>query len=398
MKRLLRLIITLVVLGAGGVAAWLYFAPSQAKSEPATTAVARGAVSVTVLASGSLQAETVTSVGAQVSGTIKSLKVKLGDEIKAGDTIAEIDSLDQDNAVKSAEASLANMNAQRDAKAAEVAQAQQALDRAQQLHDKGLNTDTDFLAAQVTLQTAKAQLSGLEAQVVQQGLAVESAKLDLSRTTITAPVGGTVVAVLVSEGQSVNAAQSAPTIIKIADLDHMIIKAQISEADVTRVQPGQAALFTILGEPDRPMEATLLSVEPAPDAIATADTGISGSDNAIYYNGLFAVDNLDHKLRIAMTAQVTITIDTAKDVLVLPAAVLGPARRDGQYHVVVYDPTTGEKKPATVKVGLSDNITSEVVDGLKEGDLVITERPSGPPAGGQQGRSPSLFGGPRFGG
>ena len=127
------------------------------------------------------------------------------------------------------------------------------------------------------------------------------------------------VAVLVTEGQSVNAAQTAPTIVKIADLDTMIIKAQISEADVTRVAPGQHATFTILGDPDTRIDATLLSVEPAPDAITTADTGLSTSDNAIYYNGLFSVANPDHRLRIAMTAQVTIVINSANDVLTLPA-------------------------------------------------------------------------------
>ena len=119
----------------------------------------------------------------------------------------------------------------------------------------------------------------------------------------------TLIAVLVTEGQSVNANQTSPTIVKIADLDTMIIKAQISEADVTKVAPGQNATFTILGDPSTKIPATLLSVEPAPDAITTSDTGLSSTDNAVYYNGLFSVANPDHRLRIAMTAQVTITIN-----------------------------------------------------------------------------------------
>src|SRR5262245_1376962 len=116
MKTLVRLLVAAVVLLGGGIAAWMYFAPSQAAAEPATAVVERGSVMQTVLASGALEASSVTSVGAQVSGTIKSLKVKLGDTVAAGDTIAEIDSLDQENAVKSAEAQLANVNAQKLAK------------------------------------------------------------------------------------------------------------------------------------------------------------------------------------------------------------------------------------------------------------------------------------------
>jgi macrolide-specific efflux system membrane fusion protein len=156
----------------------------------------------------------------------------------------------------------------------------------------------------------------------------------------------------------------------------MIIKAQISEADVTKVSPGQSATFTILGDPNDKIAATLLSVEPAPDAITTADTGLSTSDNAIYYNGLFAVANPDHKLRIAMTAQVTIVINTAKDVLTLPASALGSPGRNGVYHVGVYDQATATTHPAQVKVGLNNNITAEIVSGLNEGDLVIAGRTS----------------------
>ena len=200
------------------------------------------------------------------------------------------------------------------------------------------------MTAQATLASAQAAIAGLEAQISQSELAVDSAKLDLERTKITAPADGTVVAVLVTEGQSVNASQTAPTIVKIADLDTMLIKAQISEADITRVQPGQNATFTILGDPNTKINATLLSVDPAPNAIATSDTGLSDSDNAVYYNGIFSVANPDHRLRIAMTAQVTIVIQQKKGVLTLPASALGTAGRDGSYRVGVYDQATNKTR------------------------------------------------------
>jgi macrolide-specific efflux system membrane fusion protein len=370
-KLIIRILVALVLLGGAGFAGWTIWGPTQAAVEPATIAVARGDVEQTVLASGALLANSMTSVGAEVSGTIQTLAVKLGDVVKAGDLIAEIDSVDQQNAVKSAEASLANMQAQLSAKQADLKIAQAALDRADKLQAQSLLSDADQLTAEANLASAQAAIGSLQAQISQSELAVDATKLNLARTKITAPVGGTIVAVLVTEGQSVNAAQTSPTLVKIADLDTMLIKAQISEADITKVQPGQSATFTILGDANTRLDATLLSVEPAPDAIATSDSGLSTSDNAVYYNGIFSVANPDHRLRIAMTAQVTITINSAKGVLTLPASALGTADRRGLYHVGVYYQSSGKVTPAEVKVGLNDNITAEITGGLNEGDLVI---------------------------
>jgi membrane fusion protein, macrolide-specific efflux system len=372
MRKLFVWIVVVIVVAGGATFAGLrYWAPSQAAVEPPTVFVERGDIEQTVLASGSLEANSVTSVGAEVSGTIQTLLVKLGDVVKKGDPIAQIDSVNQENAVKSAEASLANMRAQLRAKHADLKTAQAAVDRSDKLAAQNLLSDADRMTAQATLASAEAAIAGLEAQISQSELAVDSAKLDLERTMINAPVGGTVVAVLVTQGQSVNASQTAPTIVKIADLDRMLIKAQISEADITRVQPGQSATFTILGDPGTRINATLLSVDPAPNAITTSDTGLSESDNAVYYNGIFSVANPDHRLRIAMTAQVTIVIQHKKGVLTLPASALGTAGRDGLYRVGVYDQATGKTRMSEVKVGLNNNITAEIIEGLSEGDRVV---------------------------
>lgn len=377
MKLFTRIAIAVVVIAAAGVAGWMYLAPSDARVDPTTTKVTRGDIEQTVLATGSLQADSVTSVGAQVSGTIRTLLVKIGDTVKSGDVIAQIDSTNQQNAVKSAEASLANMQAQLQAKQADLTSAQAALERANKLGPQKLISDADVLTAQAGLAAAQAAIASLNAQISQAQLAVDDANLGLARTKITAPVDGTIVAVLVTPGQSVNANQTTPTIVKIANLDTMLIKAQISEADITKVTPGQDATFTILGDPNTKIPAKLLSVEPAPDAITTSDTGLSSSDNAVYYNGMFSVANADHRLRIAMTAQVTIIINTAKGVLTLPASVLGSAGRNGNYRVGVYDKASGKVRPAEVKVGLNNNITAEIVSGLNEGDLVVAPRSSG---------------------
>src|SRR5690606_12994451 len=213
---------------------------------------------------------------------------------------------------------------------------------------------------------ARAQIDQLDAQLAQAELTVESAELDLRRTQILAPADGTVVALLVEEGQTLNANSATPTIAKIANLDTMVIKAEISEADVVKVKPGQKVYFTILGEPDQRIEATLREVEPAPTSIAE-ETSSSGS--AVYYNGLFEVPNPDHRLRISMTASVTIVLDEARDVLTLPSSLVSRRGPDGEVMVVIYDPATEQTRPARVEVGLNNNISAEIVSGLEEGDL-----------------------------
>lgn len=370
MKRWLKWIVLVVLLGAGG-AGWLVFSAPAKDEVPRTTPVARGNVEETVLASGVIQASSLVSVGAEVSGRIKTLNVTLGDDVKAGDVIAEIDSLNQENAVKAAQASLANTEAQKTIQTANLGQAKTALERAEKLSPQKLISDADLQAAQLAVQTAEGQLQAIDAQIQQAEINVEAAQLNLDRTKIVAPSDGTVVAVSVEVGQSVNANNSSPTIVKLANLDKMVVKAEISEADVPRVEPGQKVYFTILGDPDTRIDATLRAVEPAPDSIASDDTSTTSSSTAVYYNGLFDVANPGHKLRISMTAQVTIVLKTADDVLTVPASVLTRKARDGSYMLPVWNQQKEAVEPTKVTIGLNNNVTAEVLSGLKEGDLVV---------------------------
>lgn len=370
MKRWLIATTLVVLLGAG--AAGYFVLGSTAEDEvPRTVPVTRGSVEETVLASGTIQASSLVSVGAEVSGRIKTLNVALGDEVKTGDVIAEIDSLNQENDVRAAEASLANVEAQKAIQKASLAQARVALERAEKLNPQKLISDADFQTAQLAVQTAEGQLQAVDAQIQQAEISVDTAKLNLDRTKIVAPADGTVVAVAVEVGQSVNANNASPTIVKLANLDRMVVKAEISEADVPRVEPGQRVYFTILGDPDNRIEATLRAVEPAPESIAD-DAASSNSSTAIYYNGLFDVENPGHRLRISMTAQVTIVLQSAEDVLTVPASVLPRKDREGNYAVQVWDPQQEAAEPRRITVGLNNKITAEVTDGLNEGDLVVS--------------------------
>lgn len=376
-------LVALAIAAGGGWYIWGRPAPAAA---PTTTAVVRGNVEETVLATGVLEASQLVSVGARTSGRIEKLHVTLGDDVAVGDLIAEIDDLDQENAVKSAEAAQSNIAAQLEQQQAALTGAQQDLKRADGLKEKEFISDSDYEAKALALRTAEVRVEALEAQLQQAGLAVQSARLNLERTQITAPVAGTVVAVLVDEGQTVNAAQTTPTIVKIADLDRMVVKAEISEADVPRVAPGQRVSFTIIGEPDNAIAATLRTIEPAPESIRS-DTAESSS--AVYYNGLFDVENPDHKLRISMTAQVTIVLAAATDVLIVPSSALKNRNAAGQFAVDVYDPTTSTTRTQMVQVGLNNNVVAEVTDGLTEGDLVVTVGTAASPTV----TGPRMFGG-----
>jgi len=369
-------VITILLLSASAaVMKWQFF-PAKVSNNFVTATAITGDLEDTVLATGTLQASKQVSVGAQVSGQIRSLKVALGDNIKAGQLVAEIDSMTQQNTVRNSEAALATAQANLRARQASLSQAESAYKRQQQLREADAGPQADLEAAEAAYRTTLADIDALQAQMQQAAIAADTAKVNLGYTRIVAPIDGQVVAVVTQEGQTVNANQAAPTIIKVAKVDTMTVKAQISEADVTRVMPGQKVYFTILGEPDHRYQATLRAVEPAPDSIAAESslTSTAPSSNAmataIYYNGLFDAPNLDGKLRISMTAQVYIVLAEAKGVVTIPSAALGMRNADGTTTVRVVD-AEGNAAPRKVNVGLNNNVSAEIVTGLTVGDKVV---------------------------
>ncbi len=332
-----------------------------------------------VLASGTVKAYKQVSVGAQVSGQIKSLKVALGDRVKKGQLVAEIDSLTQANVLASAEYSLQNLQAQLRAKEASLKQAQLAYARQQMMLAGDASSRENFESAEATLNTTRADIAALQAQIKDGAIKVDTARLNLGYTRITAPIDGEVVAIVAQEGQTVNANQSTPTIIKVARMDTVTIKAQISEADVVRVKPGLPVFFTILGDPDHRYRTTLRAIEPAPDSIlqddtatsTTASTSSSASSTAIYYNGLLDLPNPDGKLRISMTTQVNIVLSEAKEALVVPSTALGARDAQGRYTVRVLD-AQGQAQERQVRIGINTNAQVQIIEGLKAGERVVT--------------------------
>ena len=387
-KNTLRWItIALGLVALGAVAKWQFFPAAQPPSFVTATATTTD-LQDTVLATGVLQAFKQVSVGAQVSGQVKVLKVALGDKVKAGQLIAEIDSVPQQNTLRNAEAALANMEAQLKAQKATQIQTSLALQRQKELRAADANARADLESAQAANDLALANIDALKAQILQAQVTVDTAKVNMGYTRITAPIDGQVVAIVTQQGQTVNANQSTPTIIKLAQTETMTVKTQISEADVTRVKMGQKVYFTILGEPNKRYTATLRSIEPAPDSIlteTTSSTSTTAASTAIYYNGLFDAPNEDGKLRISMTAQVQIVRADAPGALTIPATALGPRGKDGSYIVRVVG-ADGQAQPRSIKVGLNTNVSVQVLEGLVEGDkVVIGDAATAPSKTGAQG-------------
>lgn len=361
-----------------------------------TTVVARGDIVRAVLATGTVEATDLVSVGAQASGQIRSLKVKLGQKVRAGDLIAEIDSTTQRNALRNADAALANIRAQRAAQQASVLQAEAAFRRQQTMMAGEATSRADFDIARANRDVARAQLEALDAQIAQSATSLDTARANLGYTRIVAPIDGSVVAIVASEGQTVNAVQSSPTIVKLASLDVMTVEAEISEADVIHVRPGLPASFTILGDPDRRFPGKVRDVEPAPESVSVDDarTSTQSSDEAVYYNGLFDVPNRDGVLRIGMTAQVEIELSRAKDVLVAPFAALGERAKDGSYSVRVLD-AEGRPVARTIRVGINNRVDVQVLSGLREGERIVVGEAAADPASASAfpPRPPSVPGG-----
>jgi macrolide-specific efflux system membrane fusion protein len=386
-----RLGLVLVVLAAAAYGVKRAFFTPPAAPQVITAKVVADELEDTVLASGTMLAAREVNVGAQATGQIKRIYVDLGDKVRKGQLIAEIDSTTQTNALRNAQAQIALLQAQRRAKLALLKQAQLNLQRKQALIQQDAGSRADVDDAEAAVATTAADLAALDAQIKQASISLDTAQVTLGYTRMTSPIDGTVIAIVLEEGRNVNAAQSAPTVIKLAKLDQILVRAQISEADVVRVKPGLPAYFTILGDPNHRYETRLRGIEPVPevDQTDTKVTTATATTTAIYYNGLFDIPNTDGRLRPLMTAQVNIVLNKVDKALIIPASALGKRDRKTNSYTVSVLETQGELKKVVqrqVKIGLNNRVQAQVLEGLKEGDDVVVGEASG--ASGSGGRRP----------
>ena len=440
-------IIAVVVIALAALA-YIFLKPKEIVPNYLTATAEIGDIENNVMASGKVKALNTVDVGAQVSGEVKRLYVEVGDEVQQGDLIAQIDQITQKNslsneqasleqsmaAIQSAQAELLSRQASLKSAYADLASRQSELKQAQsdfnrlqslvaidaisqQEYDtQATKIETAQAAvanARAAVDTAKAAIATAEANINSQQAAlrksqtnVSTAEEDLSYTTIRAPISGTVVSITTEQGTTVNANQTAPTIVTLADLSTVRINTQISEADVINVQAGMPVYFNIIGNPDQNFDSVLKAIEPAPEVIS--DT--SSTDSAIYYVGYIEVPNPERRFRIDMTAQVYVVINEAKDAILIPSAALqastkpskssrnadtqNAAQKSGKNNtttaMVRVLKADGEVVEQMVTVGINNRVNAQILSGLSVGDEVILseEGPEKSSSGGGVGRRP----------
>ena len=369
MKKAIKWVAGLLLLAVVAWGAWTYFKPKDTVTY-ITEEVKRGNIKQTVSATGEIASSHLVEVGAQASGQIKKLYVKLGQKIKKGDLIAEIDSRTQVNTLNTNRAQLETYQAQLASAQIALGTAEKKYAREKALWAKDATSKEELEDAQDALASAKATISELKSSIKQTQISINTAETDLGYTRITAPMDGTVVAIPVEEGQTVNANQSTPTIIQLANLETMLNKMQIAEGDATKVKAGQKVKFTILSEPDQPIEAVLDTIDPGLTTMSQGSysTSTDTTENAIYYYARALVPNEQGKLAIGMTTQNTIEINSADNVLIIPSTAI---KKQGGKSVVRVQGADGQAKDQEITVGLKDSMHTEVKSGLKAGDKVV---------------------------
>jgi macrolide-specific efflux system membrane fusion protein len=287
----------------------------------------------------------------------------LGDKVKKGQLLAEIDPLLSASKVAEATATLANLQAQWEGKKAQFELARLQKSRSDDLLRQGAQATSDSEIAESNYKLAHSALQALEAQSKQARAELETAQANLAYTRITAPMKGEVVSINALEGQTLNATQQAPTILRIAQLDTMTVWALVPEADVSRLTPGQDVYFTILGQGERRWQGRLRQILPSPQVIA----------NVVFYNALFDVPNPQRELKVQMTAQVFFVLARANDALYVPLSALAENQsgRAGPRTVRVLK-GDGSLKTRKVQVGITNAVSAQILSGLNEGDTVVT--------------------------
>ncbi len=428
------LFMVLLLCVAGGGAYWYYIRAAENAPQPVIATATRGDIEDVVTAVGNLTPVTSVDVGAQVTGQLKRLYVLIGDDVVKDKLLAEIDSSVAAAKVDADTAQLQNFQAQLAEKQSQLALAVVQADRQGRLMNDNATTQDALDTAQAAAKVADAQVKSVQAQINQAQSTLKADQATLGYAKIYAPMTGTVSAIPAKEGQTLNANQTAPLILTIADLSTMTVSTQVSEADVGKLRIGMDAYFTTLGNQNRRFRGTLRQVLPTPTVV----------NNVVLYTALFDVANPNRQLMTQMTAQVFFVRAAAHDAVTVPVAALrftgggtgarggggargqgaagqgagnqaaragrngGDAGRNGgvagrggrgaadtdtnaglapRAATVTVVKDDGTQETRNVMVGVSDRVTAQILSGLNEGERVVAgvqtanARPARPPGG-----------------
>ncbi|MHA4979364.1 efflux RND transporter periplasmic adaptor subunit [Pseudomonas extremorientalis] len=358
------------------VAAWQVLPPGR--DTLTTVTVTRGNIENSVTALGTLQPRRYVDVGAQASGQIRKIHVEAGDQVQEGQLLVEIDPSTQKAKLDASRYAIENLKAQLQEQKAQHELARQKYQRQQRLVAGNATREEDVQTAKAELSATQARVDMFQAQILQAQASLRSDEAELGYTRIYAPMTGTVVAVDARVGQTLNAQQQTPLILRIAKLSPMTVWAEVSEADIGHVEPGMTAYFTTLSGGNRRWTSTVRQILPIPPKPLNETQGSgspnssnkSGSGRVVLYTVLLDVDNSDNALMAEMTAQVFFVASQVQDALTAPIAALqGTANANQQIARVVGK--NGRIEQRQVQVGISDRLRVQVLDGLNEGDQLL---------------------------
>src|SRR4051812_17633365 len=309
MKKLILIVFLLAVVGSAG--GWYYMRKNTKEPEVRTAQVSRGDIVQGVQATGTLEAVTTVEVGSQVSGIVQELYADFNSIVKKNQVIARLDPTILDTQIEQQKTNVARSEADLDRLKVTLADAKQKLDRAKALSDKSLLPRSELDAADTNVRSTEAQIKSAEAALVQARSQLNTAVVNREHTVITAPIDGIVIQRAVEPGQTVNAGMSAPKLFVLAaDLTDMQVNANIDEADVGNMRPGQHVTFRVDAFPNDLFTGSVHQVRLQPTTV----------QNVVTYQTVIAVPNQQLKLKPGMTANVNIEISRRSNVLRLPAA------------------------------------------------------------------------------
>ncbi|MGC9366471.1 MAG: efflux RND transporter periplasmic adaptor subunit [bacterium] len=383
MKKIIWIIVVVVLLIIAGFSGMKFFKNRNNKQvQWITTEITKGDLNVVITSTGSLEAVGTVEVGTQISGTISEIRVDFNTRVKQGDTLAVLDT-------RNLRSSIYELSANYQKAKIQVEQSQREFNRSQELFENNLISESEYESARDAYELAQTSLEISQAQLYR-------AQINYEDAYIKAPISGVVISKNVDEGQTVAASFNTPTLFTIAeDLTKMEIQAYVDEADIGQVKQGQEVIFDVDAYPDLEFSGEVSQIRLQPEIVS----------NVVNYIVIIEVDNPDLKLMPGMTANITINIDSRKDVLIVPNTALNfmpPQDFLIQYFQSLPDSVKETMRPGSgpnqgvgpgqidqnmgklwvkledqiimmpVRVGLSDGISSEVTaPELEAGQQVI---------------------------
>lgn len=387
-KRTFLLLLVAVVFAA----VWaLFFRGDDAKNNVPTAQVTRKTIEETVTAQGKLEPKEYVDVGAQVSGQLLRVHFEVGDFVKKGKLLAEIDPKIYEAQVEVNQARTKSLNAQIEQQRAQLVLAEQIFKRNTALIKSKAVSKEALQTSEANYNAAVANVASLKAQAEEAASSLKGALANLHYTKIYAPMDGTITVQTTRLGQTINSNQTAPNLMQIANLDIMTVRAQVAEADVSRIHAGMDVYFTTLGAGERRWQGQVRQVLPSPVTV----------NDVVLYEALVDVDNQSRELMTGMSTQMFFVIGQAENALVIPyTALKKPVPAQNTEAGKAYEVEVQQKNKTETHVvitGMTTRTDAEILSGLKEGDVVtLSPSTAEKPAPGTAGPGRRAAMGPRL--